>query len=184
MQVDSFVLLTPLLAALLLLPFVFIGCNEILGNERAVYVPQPPLVYLSFKRALRVENEPPAPGSEPVNPRVIHGITVYWTLRQLQPGPVVKPPTESKGTPIEPLTTRDTDFVLNVNDWADLTQQAIMVGCRCDILLDQGQTVSTKEASIQYAKGTADRFRLLRVIQQPGAGPQDAFVVIPETINN
>jgi len=188
--IDWFVLLTPLLSLVLLLPFVFVGCAELAGlqepTERWVS-PEEAGAYLSFDRALQVMFDQLPTGVHHVNQRPIVAIIVQWTLRgdASTTNPLsVTLPVQIKGSTAEAITTRDDPFHLHV-DSLPFASEVRVIACRCDVKLDQGLE-TTREVSLPYRWGAMHRFRLRRgTTSHPLPSISEApFSVVPETVNN
>ena len=184
MVIDWFVMLTPLLLLVLLVPWVFMGCGlNAVGSK-----PTGGGAALLFDGAIRVEFDPLPTGVSHVDGRPIISITVQWTLtgNQSSPNPLsVKLPVQIKGSTVEPLTSRDTPFYLDVGA-LDYASEVRLIHCQCDVKFEQGQytTMENTRTSLSYTPGATRLFRLKRgTLAYPLPGvPQkeDPFFVVPE----
>ena len=164
MITDWFVLLTPLVALMLVLVFVFVGCAQLAGLEEPVESPvppgPPPGAYLVFDTALRPEYDPPPDHAHHVDNRPIHGITVRWTFHSKQAGASLSAVVQSKGSMSAPVAPPFDPFHLDVDGLTGVFQ-IHAIACQCEIAFIQGQDTAAHDP-IPYTPGKTYLFRLKR----------------------
>jgi hypothetical protein len=172
---DWYLLLTPLAVLVVLVPFVFVGC-EPFGEAEG----PPADVTLYYGTALVWI---PQGSAQPVSTRRIRAITVEWTL--LPATSFNQPAPETKGSLTSPLDVLDVPFVLRISRF-DPKSRATGIDCSCVLLLDDQSTVTTK-ARAELKKNWTLSFRLRRGMidpEEPATKFHPPFGLSPETVAN
>lgn len=179
-MIDSFVLITPVLLPLLLLPVLFLGCTPFAEATGQWW----PDLTLAFGRALITSNHP-----DPVSADLICQITVYWTLYGKFPDGSKKAlPPQQRGTSGQPFPAHLSDAEVTLLLTGIDTSSVIGVACKCDVgtnkfdvATNDFAVLTTGEVYMDFKNGEDHMFVLVREAKVPGAAP---FIVRPETVKN
>jgi hypothetical protein len=170
---DWFLLLTPVLIAVLLMPVVFLGCTPFAeGPPR-----WPPDLTFAFGYANNPENEP-----NPATPTQICYVAVYWTLYgRFTEGSRKFLPPQQKGTPGVAFPPHVSDNTLDVT-FTDIDPASVVgVACKCDVGLPDLSIRTTNEAYMDYTNG---QYHVFVLVREPAAPNAPFFSVRPDTVKN